>query len=43
MESVEFHRHVGERNILADVDEALRRAAAIRGVANPEAGLPSVR
>jgi SulP family sulfate permease len=43
MESAEFHRHVGERNILADVDEALRRAAAIRSTANPEDGLPSAR
>ena len=42
MDSAEFHRHVGERNMLADVDEALRRAAEIRRVANPENGAPRV-
>jgi hypothetical protein len=29
MENAEFHRHVGDRNILNSVDAALRRAEEI--------------
>jgi SulP family sulfate permease len=38
MESAEFHRHVGDQNILASVDDALRRAQEIWSAPSTRSG-----
>ena len=38
MDEAEFHRHVGEENILPNVEAALRRAKEIRSVERPAVG-----